>query len=332
MSIGFCFLVKDDVHQIDLWNRYFANSGKRAKIFVHRALSWSGKGDKKLLQACAMEGDSCLCLGGDVYFVKGLGKVGQFSKIKAAKNVKKRVSISIACTNEAFGSDPSPGWRKSCYCDMSARLRGQGGEINFSPWRGQQDKSNDNTHLSALVRDHMLPVKEHVFTKWGDISLVRAVKVLFRRCYESGAVKCVLLSDSDVPIRPFDEAYAYLTAHSKSHLDYASVPANNEGERWTQVMMLSRFVNNIKRDADFAFNIDVRHFTYHSMWLVLNREHTKIFVDDNAIFKHFETGKRARGKSTSAWIVCVERTRMVKQISMDSVYGTSKNGQPDQHA
>ena len=136
----------------------------------------------------------------------------------------------------------------------------------------------------------MLPIKEHVYTAWGDISLVRAAKVLFNRCYSSGAVKCVLLSGSDVPIRPFDEVYSYLTAHNKSHLDYASVPAEAPSDRWTQIMMLQRFVNNLKRSADFTFNIDVRHFTYHSMWMALSREHVKIFVDDNEIFKHFNTG------------------------------------------
>ena len=86
---------------------------------------------------------------------------------------------------------------------------------------------------------------------------------------------CFCLDRTYVPIRPFDEVYSYLIAHNKSHLDYASVPAEAPSDRWTQIMMLKRFVNNLKRSADFTFNIDVRHFTYHSMWMALSREHVK---------------------------------------------------------
>ena len=237
----------------------------------------------KILQRCATEGEECLC-SGDVYYSRNMGKIAFSARIKKkGRAVKKHVSANIICSNEAFGRDPAPWILKSCYCAFEqAKTTLERAEANLPP---QVD-----SHVSALVRDHMLPISEHVFTEWGDISLVRAAKVLFNRCYSSGAVKCVLLSEADVPIRPFDETYAYLTAHNKSHLDYARVPAVTASNRWTQVMMLERFVNNVKRSADFAYNIDVRHFTFHSMWMALSREHTKIFVDDNAIFQHFETG------------------------------------------
>ena len=261
-SIGFCFLVYDDINQLDLWEHYFSKAGKRAKIFVHRAKSYN----KKAFQKCAKESEMCMCPGGNVYYTAATSGFEQLylSGSQLRTNLKKPVQFVVNCSNEEFGFDPDPGFLKSCYCD---------------PKPGQWKESPEVMNVSALVRDHILPRNEHVYTAWGDISLVRATKVLFRHCYDSGAIKCVLLSGSDVPIRPFNEAYEYLTAHHKSHIEYAEVPAIDDSTRFTQIMMLERFVNNEKRSDDFAFNIDVRHFTYNSMWIVLNREHVKVFID-----------------------------------------------------
>ena len=181
-------MVTDDINHVGLWESYFSNAGKRAKIFVHRAKSWIDS-DPRILRRCASEDEECLC-SGNVYYARNMGKAAFSARLKTKNRaVKKHVSTSILCNNEAFGKDPAPFIVKSCYCAFENKQK-------------PNPSRRVDPHVSALVRDHMLPINEHVYTAWGDISLVRAAKVLFNRCYSSGAVKCVLLSGSDVCTHP----------------------------------------------------------------------------------------------------------------------------------
>ena len=35
MKLGFCFLCKNDIHQLDLWLRFFENNYDKINIYIH---------------------------------------------------------------------------------------------------------------------------------------------------------------------------------------------------------------------------------------------------------------------------------------------------------
>ena len=147
-----------------------------------------------------------------------------------AKKLSNNYTNGIFCNNAEMGKDPAPGLKKSCFC-----------REHSDP--DSASSLEPHIHISDFVKKYTIDPSQHVSTKWSSISLVHAIKVLFRQCYNSGAMKCVLLSDADVPIKTFDYVYSYLTKHDKSHLDYALLPPTDRNEHYTQIMMFPQVLN-----------------------------------------------------------------------------------------
>ena len=258
-TIAFCFLILNDIKHVELWEEWFQQSNaltsNKAKVFIHRANTYkevhNGNSNILSLDYCSLENENCKCPpNGIVYYgpfrVKKIHEVRDINERYKNKFVAKKLSNNytngIFCNNAEMGKDPAPGLKKSCFC-----------REHSDP--GSASSLEPHIHISDFVKKYTIDPSQHVSTKWSSISLVHAIKALFRQCYNSGAMKCVLLSDADVPIKTFDYVYSYLTKHDKSHLDYALLPPTNRNEHHTQIMMLERFINNCKKVCCLYFTL-----------------------------------------------------------------------------
>jgi hypothetical protein len=89
-------------------------------------------------------------------------------------------------------------------------------------------------------------------TKWGDISLVHAQKILLKEAFKDEAnYKFIFISDSCMPIKNFDYVYNFLIKNNNSYFNY----------------------ENIK--------IKYNKTLYQTFqWCILNRNHTNIIIND----------------------------------------------------
>ncbi len=99
-------------------------------------------------------------------------------------------------------------------------------------------------------------LKETIPTKWGDISLVQAQKLLLKEAYKDKTnYKFIFLSDTCIPIKSFNYIYDFLTKNNNSYFN-------------TEI---------IKNENYKTFQ-----------WFILNREHTQIIINDTTQIKLFE--------------------------------------------
>ncbi len=118
-----------------------------------------------------------------------------------------------------------------------------------------------------LIRAEWRPrvVADPVPTRWGEVSLVVAMNRLLRSALEDEEVeRFVLLSDSTIPIRSFDQVYERLAAETRSIFAYASDP-----ELWPRCEPLLEY---LPRSV-----VAKSH-----QWAVLNRKHAQLLVDHEA--------------------------------------------------
>ena len=95
-------------------------------------------------------------------------------------------------------------------------------------------------------------LKNIIPTKWGDISLVHAQKLLLKEAFKDESnYKFIFISDSCMPIKNFDYVYNFLTKNNDSYFNYK----------------IEKIKNNKKL-----------YKTYQ--WCILNRNHTEIINND----------------------------------------------------
>ena len=109
--------------------------------------------------------------------------------------------------------------------------------------------------LDPFFQPHTI---ESIPTKWGDISLVRATLLLLKEAVKDpDNCKFVLLSDSCVPIQPFDEVYRVLMNDDLGYIQ-------NEGHAC------------MKRRPE---NVSMSVFYKQSQWMVFNLEMARLALE-----------------------------------------------------
>ena len=159
-------------------------------------------------------------------------------------------------------------------------------------FKDNYDKCNIYIHsknYKNLKRDFdkKYQVEEHADTQWGG-NLYDAIRIMYKKSIENEDYKIILMSDSHIPIIPFDTVYDILTKDNKSFIEYQSHLPKKDTECGTLMMQYNRFINNFKRLKDFRFNIDISHWYFNEMWTVLNLEDTKLICNDDTIIHYFK--------------------------------------------
>ena len=123
------------------------------------------------------------------------------------------------------------------------------------------------------LRQYCLPESERVDTQYGNISLVTATLRLFEHAFRDSEENTffVLLSDTCVPLRPFDDIYDTILETNANIID-------DWGERRMWVY------DNLANPSFF----DIERFTLQSQWIVLDRKTVQFFIDPvNDFTSHF---------------------------------------------
>ena len=136
-------------------------------------------------------------------------------------------------------------------------------------FRGHEDRVSVFAHPKEEVPSDATPawwqeavLKEKTETEWGDVSLVRAQRLLLEAALRDPANRAfVFLSESCVPIKPLS---GLLT-----HLDRSGWRSMVETERWADVEK-----TNPKKAARLHEVPDVPEdaWRFHPQWMLLNRE------------------------------------------------------------
>ena len=129
-------------------------------------------------------------------------------------------------------------------------------------------------------------IEEHAETDWGDI--YDALNLMYRKVLEHGDVKAIFVTESHIPVKSFDYVYKYVTAHDRSHIKWLSQTARTPGEKGTLIMQYERYVNNARRVHGFLEEIEIKHWYYNETYTILNRNHCKMFVEDDKYIRIFK--------------------------------------------
>ena len=114
-------------------------------------------------------------------------------------------------------------------------------------------------------------IPENIKTNHADISLVKATILLLKYAYQDPENKYfILLSESCVPLYPFQDIFDFLNAHNKSYIYYHSGSLNEEDrQRWKKL-----------EDRNF---VSLEKFLKQHQWMILNRELVKIILQHNYV-------------------------------------------------
>jgi hypothetical protein len=111
--------------------------------------------------------------------------------------------------------------------------------------------------------DYKLPKNKCIETKYADISLVRATRILFNEAFmDENNYKFILVSQSCIPVKPFNYTYDFLTKDNNSYFNEAPQSAC-----WPRVKNATKF---IPREKIYKA----------SQWCILNRKHVKLCLDN----------------------------------------------------
>lgn len=83
-------------------------------------------------------------------------------------------------------------------------------------WLKNVDKNKYNIYIhykedKPLKYFEKYKIKENIPTKWGDVSLIHAHNLLFKNALKDNNYKIISLSQSCIPVKPFDYVYNFLT-------------------------------------------------------------------------------------------------------------------------
>jgi hypothetical protein len=111
----------------------------------------------------------------------------------------------------------------------------------------------ENVPMDPLFERAKLP--HCISTKWGDVSLVRAMNLLFKAAYfdDESNTKFVMLSNSCIPLKSFDHVYDFLTRDDKGHVN---------------AFRLHEFTTNRMTKLNREYP---HYFGKASQWIILNR-------------------------------------------------------------
>lgn len=109
---------------------------------------------------------------------------------------------------------------------------------------------------------------------WGKISMIDAEKrLLMNALQDPDNQHFVLLSDSCVPLQPFDYVYNYLIFTNVSFIDCYDDPGpHGAGGRYTEPMLPE---------------IEYKYFRKGSQWFTMTRRHALIIMADSLYYKKF---------------------------------------------
>lgn len=118
---------------------------------------------------------------------------------------------------------------------------------------------------------------DSIETKWGSFSLVEAQQILFNEALKDEDNKhFILVSESTIPICDFEELYLFFSDKEKySIISYEHCVAPYFSQRM-------KMIKNI-------YGWTIEQWYISSQWVVLNREHSKIFKDNFEILREIFT-------------------------------------------
>ncbi|KAG7602248.1 Glycosyl transferase family 14 [Arabidopsis thaliana x Arabidopsis arenosa] len=128
---------------------------------------------------------------------------------------------------------------------------------------------NEATTRSKYFLDRQL--NDSIQVDWGESTMIEAERVLLRHALrDSFNHRFVFLSDSCIPLYSFSYTYNYIMSTPTSFVDSF---ADTKDSRYNPRM------NPI---------IPVRNWRKGSQWVVLNRKHAEIVVNDTSVFPMFQ--------------------------------------------
>lgn len=113
-------------------------------------------------------------------------------------------------------------------------------------------------------------------TKWGY--LVGAYYELLKQAYKNkDNYKFIFLSNSCLPIKSAESVFNALVKTNESFID-----TRNKMTKWDIENRFKKYESYLKK-----FNITKYNYIKHSGWFVLNRQHTKVLLDNKELFMFF---------------------------------------------
>lgn len=148
---------------------------------------------------------------------------------------------------------------------------------NEELWKKFFDTADKNKYTIYIHYKQNVPLKYFenyklkncIDTEWGKISLVKASNILFKSAYEDPQNhKFVLLSNSCIPLKSFEQIYSKLTSDNMGYINEVE-DINNKGSK--------------------IYKYDPNKYGKSSQWIILNREMVKeiAFYDENLINYNF---------------------------------------------
>ena len=113
----------------------------------------------------------------------------------------------------------------------------------------------NNTKLKYFEKNK---IERCIKTKYAHVSLIHAHNILFRTAYKDGCDKIISLSQSCVPLKPFNYVYNFLTKDDLSHFN---ITLDQQGV--------------FPRCNDVKKYYHKNHIQKSSNWFILNRNITK---------------------------------------------------------
>lgn len=162
------------------------------------------------------------------------------------------------------GLAPAPPWPGLRPC-----LQGHEGKFSLYVHATPGFEYNRSEPGAALFADRLLPHPARV--EWGQMSVVDAERRLMAAALlDPRNERFVLLSESCLPLRPFQFVQRYLLGSSRSFLDM--FPDDQWRYRWEMA----------------AEGVPAEAWRKGTQWCALTREHAALFVADQWVFDVFE--------------------------------------------
>lgn len=133
---------------------------------------------------------------------------------------------------------------------------------------------------SDFLRAHINVLPDPVPTEWAGFSLVEATQRLFMAAMaDPQNYKCVLLSNTCIPVKPVNYVWKFLTYDNISY-----IVESGKDERWPRYKELLRFIPHAK-------------ISKHSQWIILARQHIELMHANFHVIKELYTGIRISDES-----------------------------------